>query len=449
MLKNAKDIIIKQENGASCRQIFWPMMAVFYALFLIRNVFSVEFPVSLYLIWIAVMSLVFNDTEIKALIISFIPLVPGFQSKYAVLVCMILLLLKYCKRLKIPQFVLIVPLLMFWEYLHLSIGYSSVAEYLSGFAPLMCLAVIVSLPSKHEDISFFSRVLALSLTVGCAILLANTVLESHQSLLSLIQEGFRFGALEEAEGHQIVYNANGLGFLCNMVIVGLLINVYFKRAKKIDYFLMTFAVVVGCLTVSRTFLLCLAGTILLYVFLQEKSTARKMKIFVSLSVIIFVCVLALKITVPGIIENYVERFSADDITGGRADLQAFYNDFITSSPKYFWYGIGVQNIDLKIRYLKGVLVEDVPHNGYQQMILAWGVVGLFLMMIFIFFLVLYARKKNTKASIMCYLPLILLLINILAGQFITSGMKLLSLVYIFLIICNGRKTMEKGLNGTK
>lgn len=448
MQTNTKELSIKQDYGASCRQMFWPMLAVFYAMFVVRNVLSVAFPIFLYLAWVAVMALVFNDTEIKALIVAFIPLAPGFQSKYAVLVCMIFLLIKYMKRLRVPLFVFIVLFLMFWEYLRLGDGYSSTAEYLSGFAPLMCLAVIVSLPAKHEDMSFFSRVLAVSLAVGSLILLANTVLGSQQSLISLIQEGFRLGEVEEAENYQITYNANGLGFLCNIAVVGLLTNVYFKRAKKIDYFLMAFAIVIGCLTVSRTFLLCLAGTFVLYILFQEKTAMHKVKVFVTIVAAIGLAIVVLNMVAPNIIENYVVRFNAKDITGGRAFLNDFYNEFITSSPKNLWYGIGIQNINLKVWYLTGSDV-NVPHNGYQQMIVAWGVIGLLLMLAFILFMVLYARKKNPHAPLMCYIPLILLLVNILAGQFMTSGTKLLSLVYIYLMICNGGKGTVKVLNGTE
>ncbi len=447
MQTNIKNLTVEQIRRAEHGKKFWPMMAVFFALFVIRNVFSVEFPISVYLIWIAVMAFAFNDTETKALIISFIPLVPGFQSKYAILVCMIFLLIKYCVRLKIPHFVFIVILLMLWEFIHLGDSFSSTAEYLSGFAPLMCLAIVVSLPSKEEDTSFFTRTLAISLVVGSLILICNTVMGSDQSLLSLIQEGFRLGAVEEAENYEIVYNANGLGYLCNIAITGLLTNIYFKKAKKIDYFMLAFLVVIGCLTVSRTFLLCLAGTMVLFILLQEKSLLGKVKIFVAIGVILLIALVILKIAAPNIIENYVVRFNADDITGGRSKLFDFYNEFITSSPKRFLYGIGVQSISEKIWHLEGASVYS-PHNGYQQMLVAWGIVGLFLMMLLIFCLTLHARKKNPHASSMCYLPLILLLTDIMAGQFVTSGSKLLSLVFIYLMICTGGKGRVKNSNGS-
>ena len=160
-----------------------------------------------------------------------------------------------------------------------------------------------------------------------------------------------------------------------------------------------------------------------------------------------VAIVCLKTLAPAIIDNYVERFNADDVTGGRSYLLTFYNKFIASSPERFWYGIGVQNINLKVGDITGVTV-DVPHNGYQQLIIAWGVFGLFFTMLFVLCIVLDARNKNPHAALMGYIPLFLVLINITAGQFITSGTKLLSLVYIYLVICNMQKERKKS-NGNK
>ena len=442
METKTKNTIMGEEIGRFRKQVFWPMMMVFYGLFVVRNVLAIEFPISLYLIWVAVMAFAFNDTEIKALIISFIPLAPGFQSKYAALVCMIFLLIKYRKRLRVPMFLFILPILMFWELLHMGDGFSTIPEFLAGFAPLLCLAVVVSLPKKREDMSLFSRVLAITLTVSGLILIVSTVVGSHESLVSLIRDGFRLGKIQEAENYQISYNANELGFMCNIAIAGLLTNIYFENARKIDYIITLFLILIGCLTVSRAFLLCLAGTIVLYVILQNTTFSHKVKVFASVSLILIASLLILKISAPNIIDNYITRFSVDDITSGRTYLLEFYNDFITSSFERLFYGIGIQNMGEKVWYLEGVKV-NVPHNGYQQLIVAWGLVGLILMILFILYLVLHARKQNQRVQLMCYLPLFILLVNILAGQFVTSGTKLFSLIFIYLMIYNGGAETEK------
>ena len=386
----------------------------------------------------------FNDTEIKALIIAIIPLTPGFQSKYALLICMLVLIIKGFKKIKIPPFVIIILVLMAWEAIHLEGTTFSFAEYLSGFAPLMCLAVIVSMPNEKEDLFLFVRVLSITSVVAFTILIISTIQTSGETLFSLIQDGFRFGSVETLEeGHKLIYNANGLGYLCNLSIAGIFINVYFKSAKKIDYLMLAYLIFIGCLTVSRTFLLCFAGTILLYIFMQDKSIIKKIKTLFVITIIIIVAFLLLKTFVPNIIENYIYRFSADDVTGGRTKLFNYYNEFIFSSLERFWYGIGAQQINIKVANLIGVEM-NVPHNGYQQIIVAWGMVGLILVLLMIILLVLHAKKFNRKAPFICYLPLVLLLINILAGQFITSGTKLLSLVFIYLMIVSSGNGEENG-----
>ena len=444
---NILKISINQNNGASCRQIFWLMMSIFYALFVVRNVISIEFPVSIYLVWVFLMSVFFNETETKALIISFIPLTPGFQSKFAVLICMIFLIIKHFKRLRVPIYALIIPFLMVWEYTHMGDSFSSSSEFLSGFSSLMCLVIIISLPTKHEDTSFFSRVLAISLAVSSIILISNTISTSGQSLISLIREGFRLGAVEESKSYFIAFNANGLGFLCNIAIAGLLTNICFNKTKKIDYFLLVFLILIGCLTVSRTFLLCLAGTIVLFILFRRSSVTQKIKSFFAIAIGILIAFLVLRLAAPNIIENYVERFNDEDITGGRSNLYALYNDFIVSTPKRFLYGIGMQRIADKVGYLKGIEVYS-PHNGYQEVILAWGAIGFAFLMLFILCMVLHTRKKNPHAPFMSYLPLILLLVNNMAGQFISSGFKLMSLIFIYLLISNEGKE-AKNSNGTE
>ena len=433
------NLIINNSNNHISKWKFWPMMAVFYILFVARNIFSLNFPVYIYLIWVAVMACIFNDTETKALLISFIPLAPGFQGKYGILICMIALIVKNFKYLKMPYLVFIIPILMLWEILHMGLTNFSLAEYFSGFAPLMSLAVVVSLPNKREDITFFIRVLATTCVVAFSILLVSTVMLNGQSLMNLMQEGFRLGSVEVIDvAHKITYNANGLGYICNITIAGILINIYFKSAKLADYLMLIFIVLIGCLTVSRTFLLCLLGTVVMYILIQNKSIHYKIRGFVILAIILVVAFFTLKLIAPNIIENYLFRFGADDVTGGRAKLYEFYNQFINSSAERFWYGIGVQNIDKKILEMVGVKM-DVPHNGYQQAIVAWGVIGLILLLLLLLSLVLLAKKRNPNAPLICYLPLALLLVNIMAGQFITSGTKLISLVFIYLMIANGRK----------
>jgi hypothetical protein len=80
---------------------------------------------------------------------------------------------------------------------------------------------------------------------------------------------------------------------------------------------------------------------------------------------------------------------------------------------------------------------EVPHNGYQEIDVAWGVIGFAIAAVFFTGMFVHATKRGgtTRVKLIHYLPLFLLLVNILAGQFITS-FKLLSLVYVYEVIAS-------------
>ena len=427
----------KQLNRKSFDQRFWIMLAVFYLLFVIRNVLSFEFPIVIYLGWIAVMAVLFNDDEIKGLVISFIPLSPGFQIKYAVLVCAVILVIKYYNRIRIPTFTALLLAVMVWELFHFSIGSFSATEWLRGFSELIGVMVVICIPAREKiDITTFTRILGISSAVAFLILIIVTVKSKDTSLISLIQDGFRFGVSDDSqEAFRMNYNANGLGFLCNITIAALLLNFELKKAKIIDGVLIAFCILVGSLTVSRTFILCLAITVFLYIVLQRKPIDQRLK---TIFILLLVCAVALVIVwrvSPGIIENYTDRFSEEDVTGGRSYLFEFYNRFILSSPWVFLFGVGIQDISGKALIMMGETVF-VPHNGYQQIVIAWGIIGFVLMFALITCIIVNAKKRNSSIPAIAYLPFVLLLVNIMAGQFVTAGSKVLSLALIYEILVN-------------
>lgn len=415
---------------------FWLMMMAFYALFIIRNIFEINFPIAIFLVWVAVMAFSFDDSEIKALAVSFIPLSVGFQFKYAIFICILVLVIKYFNRIK-PNGILIFGLgLMVWELLHFGIGSPSLLEFARGFAELILIMVVVCLPSKHKSsVKDLTRVLAISSTVAFTILLIMTVRGRDSSIFELMKKGFRFGVSEiTEETFTFNYNANALGFMCNLAIAGLLINIYKKQANLIDYFMIAFLIFIGLLTVSRTFLLCLVITMFLYLILQKINITKKVLILLVLVVVILLALLIIIKFFPDIIDNYTDRFGEEDVTGGRSFLLGFYNDLILSSASNIFFGIGIQDIAEKALEMTGV-DTFVPHNGYQQLVVAWGVPGLILMVLFVYSIIKRAKEKR-KIPLIYYLPLFLLLINILAGQFVTVASKMLSLVFIFEIISN-------------
>ncbi|MBO7303964.1 MAG: O-antigen ligase family protein [Clostridia bacterium] len=444
---NTNILSLKAKSEDSYGKKFWLMMGAFYALFIIRNIINLQFPVPLYLAWVIVMALSFDDNEIKALVLSFSPLSPGFQFKYAIFICVAVLIVRNYKQLKANHAFLVGVMLMAWEFLHFGIGSPSFTEFIRGFAELIFIMIIMCIPTKRKgNIEQLTRALAISSTVAFIILLFMTVEGRGETIMELLRRGFRFGVSEKTEEtFTFNYNANALGFMCNIAIAGLFINIHNKTAKIIDYLMLAFCIFIGLLTVSRTFLICLLISVVAYVLLQQKSLGKKIAVIAGLLAAIGVLLLVISNFFPEIIENYTVRFGDEDVTGGRSYLFEFYNKFIFSSPDRLLFGIGIQNIAEKASSIMGEVVQ-VPHNGYQQLVVAWGIPGFVLMVLFVYQIIKKASRSNPNPLLIGYLPFLILMINILAGQFVTVGSKILALVLIYEILSNPDLGIEEKIS---
>lgn len=410
---------------------FWLMMSVFLALFILRNLVGISFPVVVFLLWVAVMAVCLEEHEIKAVVVSFIPLFPAFQNKYATLVCLAVLMVKCYKQIKIRPVIFSGVCLLFWELFHHEIGNFSFVDCFASFVELFFIMMIICIePKKRADICQLSRVLAIASLVSFTILFFNTLEAENIKFYDLLNAGFRLGTVEEVEviGYQFSYNANELGFICNLTIALLFANLYHKKGNIWDVLMIIFMLFVGALTISRTFLLLFAGTVFLFILLKDASISKKIRNGVFLIAIVAVGLLLLYLLYPNIIMNYIARFSEKDVTGGRTYLFEFYNQFIFSSPNRLFFGIGMQEIAEKVYLFEHVNVQ-VPHNGYQEILVAWGIPGFLMLAILVIGLIRIANKRRRSGKMVWiqYLPLLLLLINIMGGQFFTHSFKMLTL----------------------
>ncbi len=417
---------------------FWLMMAIFYAMFIVRNIIGISFSVIIFLLWICVMAVCFEEHEIKALVVSFIPLIPGFQNKYATLICLALIAVKCYKQIKILPVAFSGVFLLFWELFHHGIGNFSFVDCFAVFVEMLFVMVLMCLePKKRTDICQLSRVLAISCVVSFTILFVNTYSAANINFLDLLSSGFRLGTTEdiEVQGYQFFYNANELGFICNLAIASLLVNFHRKKGNIWDLLMIAFLAFIGALSISRTFLLLLIGTFFLYVIFNNQSISKRIRNSFSLVAIVTIGLLLIYAIFPDIIMNYIARFSEKDVTGGRTYLFSFYNDFIFSSADRLFFGIGLQKMAEKVYLFEHVMV-NVPHNGYQEILVAWGIPGFIVMVIFMMGLIRVAnkRKMTVKPVWLQYLPLLLLLINIMAGQFFRHSYKMLALYFAYEMI---------------
>jgi hypothetical protein len=133
---------------------------------------------------------------------------------------------------------------------------------------------------------------------------------------------------------------------------------------------------------------------------------------------------------PDVFNSFVKRFFEEDISNGRIELFLFYNEHLLSDIRYLFFGVGIQNFTRSLANIYGY-VNNVCHNGIQEILVCWGIPGLFMMASFLAAMI-FNRKWYFKRRKLNYIPLILLMVDIQAGQFLRSGIALLALSFAYL-----------------
>lgn len=429
----------KKFNIPISRLAFYVGLIIFFALVIIRNVLGIDLPVILLLLVTIAIAFLGNKNEIAALSICCIVLSSAFQYKYALLICVFVYLLKYKNSIKLSKALIPLLLMIAWELLHFFCGKFDFVEALRGFAELiLCTMLFVS--DEEIDYFFVIRSLAVCSFVIMSLMLFNLLREANFNFIAIFDGTYRFGIVDAEEAsYALNFNANEIGSICNLTIIGLMQCIVLKKGKLFDFILLIAIALFGVISMSRTFLLLLLLILVMFVFVNKESLIKKFKKAFVLMSVILVLIAITAIFMPSIINKFIERFSEDDITGGRAYLFEFYNSHVWSSIEYSFFGIGIQDTIVKMQAIYGELAPElVPHNGTIQVLVCWGLPGLAFFIYFLAELISSAKKKN-KLSFVAFIPLIFILIDIQAGQLLTSKTALLSLSLAFLSLRNIKK----------
>ena len=140
---------------------------------------------------------------------------------------------------------------------------------------------------------------------------------------------------------------------------------------------------------------------------------------------------------PSVFENLFTRFGEEDITNGRDEIFLFYTEHILSSPQYFFFGIGIQSVVEKIQMIHDTQMS-VPHNGLQEAVVVWGIVGLVLMLCLL--LALFRASRGTcKRRAVALVPFAIWGLYMMTCQLVTASTTLLALLLIFVfLVVEGR-----------
>lgn len=410
------------------------ILLIMIGLISLRTVWGISIPVHILLVVSVIPAIIGNKSQMIAFAMCCIPFSSAFQYKYALLIYIFFLIVKRRGKIKLNHVMFSVFLMMLWELFHGFYGVFSFVEYLKDFAELLLLVTIVSINIENIDYKLIIRSLAYCTIAVCLVILSFQVKESGWNIFSNITS-FRFGiGNANMENYSLSFNPNRLGFMCNLSLCGIFILYNRKECNAFDMVAIVLLVVFGLSTLSRTYVVCLAVILFCFLFSLEGDIQRKLLSVLFIGLLSILVLFVLYNYFPKMMESLIDRFQERDITNGRSVLFDFYNKHIWSSIVFCLFGVGLQDYSQKI---SSIYNRDITvcHNGYQELWVVWGIVGVLLFLYLMYALIVSVNKKQMKKSFVQYIPMILLLISILAGQFISGEIVLLSLSFIYVCLC--------------
>lgn len=427
------------------RRFYWLLLLLVVIIFA-RYALKVALPQPLLLLVIMMIALLGDRNEIMAMTMCCIPLHESIDFFYSVAVCMGVFVLKYYRDIRFRAAIIPFLFLILWELLHGLMGTFSPVTYLTVIIPLLVLLIFISTDVARLDYGFITRAASLATIANGVMLLGKVLYWADFNIAKAFVGLQRLGLDLEETGKNITekngeINPNTLGIICVLMASALMQLRSVDRGKKADLPLACLLLVVGALSASRTFLACLAMMILLLLFAQRGSLTQK---FRFLAMIILVMLLAFGVLVlafPELLEYFAGRFLEKDITTGRLDIFPRYNRFIFSNPEVMLWGIGLQEYGTKLVDVHRI-ASVVPHNGIQEIVIAWGFPGLVAFGAMLITVIRQSLRYCPRHTLLNYIPLLIILLKIQAGQVITSSYTMLAFSFSYLSLAQnfGRKT---------
>ena len=420
--------------------IIYANIIMILMMLLARTALKIDIPPMLILAVAILPAFFATESQMLAMVVSFLALGAGFQYKYAMLIYLIVGLFRFYHQIRFNQLHVPIVLMMIWELLHSISGQMYITEYFRQFAELLFLGFVASLKWDNVNYKLIARSLALAVIGVSAVII---IVHLHQGLGSVMElfdqsttEAARFGQGTTKEGTRfgLNFNANNFGFICNMAISSLFILISRKENKLIDVIMLGLCFFLGLTTLSRTFVVVFFFQVMIYMFASSGTSRQKVMTFFKLSFLVAFLLILVNMFAPFIFENFMARNDTDDITNGRGFLLQFYNTHIFSSFKYLFWGLGLQDYGSKIAGLYGPNIL-VCHNGIQELCVTWGVMGILLFAYLLISIIKVSRKSSGSRKLLAFVPLLALGVDSMAGQLMSSGPAMLSMSLIYVTLC--------------
>ena len=401
---------------------FYILMAILMTLTLAKYAFLLNIHKLILTLIVILMALLGDKDEILATIMCCIPLHNSINFYVATTVCSVVLVLKYINEFRFKGHIILVLSMIIWELLHCLDGNLNIVSFITSISPLVVLMIIISLDIKHVDYLFIVRSMAIVWIGLCFVQLANFAMLTGGDFVFAFANLQRLGVFIGNDALKLIaINPN----------TGLLQFVSVRKHKRTDIVLILFLLFFGMIASSKTFLVCFVTMVVLFVWGQYGNVFQKFKTFTVITLVSILVVGIEALLLPETLEFLLNRFSDPDVTTGRDVLMRDYHNYIMNNIDVMFFGVGLNEFGKKVLDIRNISF-NVPHNGIQEIIIAWGLPGFFMMISMLLLMIFESKRYEKQKTLLNYIPLIIILLKSMAGQVLTSGYTMLALSFIYL-----------------
>lgn len=396
---------------------FYLYEGIIFILAITRAAFLVDIPVYIYLVISVALALSCDKEEILAYMCGLMSMAGIMQNRIALIIVATVYLF-HIGRAKLRNAIPFV-LLCVWEVAHGKQSDLSLYGMIKEFAPWYAVAVVLIDNDKLHNGGFILRSFAIS-TIVCSLI--NLIACNKQfgySIFSLARMGDLSTDRQDFRG---LINPNPNSFMCVIAISALLLLRHKFSEKPIDKWLIICLVAFVLLTQSKSAILCVAISYILY-FLFSSRVSRIRHNSIKRGLYLLLLLLVGLMAFGDLIDVIIARFSDGDFTNGRSMINAFYYRHITGSKENFLIGIGAFNYPERIKNLYGSIWQLYPdiatmagdtlvfkpcHLAILEIVVAWGVIGIIFVGAFFYLIIKETKNKDDRRILLVTMAIILI-----------------------------------------
>ena len=392
-----------------------------------RDIFSFKIPMIVFTILTIIVFLLSNSSDGFLYIIALLPFCRGMPYSEMIVATLLLDFIKRCSsfdwNIKLKYYIPIVfiTIIELMDYFVFNIPSNEIL-YLIAYMLFVSYAIDKKMYIGNE----YRYLIAYALTTLASVFIVVIREINLYGLDYIMTYNVRFGA--NTNGLIVTnYNSNELGLYC-CVAVAVLLMLQLENKQKSLLILAVVISITGMVSVSRSYILAVLMIWIIYLIKNQIN----IKILFYLGFVLLIAVLAINKFFPEVSQwliHYYETRSMQaslDGLGGRVAIFSNFTNAVFANIYTVLFGYSE---------MYGMVLESgAVHNGTQEIIVSWGIVGFIIAVLWIYNLVKSTTTLVSDKKKIRYFPFVIFLLYIQTIQFFTMHNYLLVMMVCIIAI---------------